>query len=113
DPDAAHHEVEVLAPEPGVPIREHSGLWGLDTNGTVLAHELGHLLGLPDEYRERRLHEETVDENGDRTVLERGIRPRPSYTDAGLMGGTHAGNNRVRFDQDAGILTDGTDIRFA
>ncbi|MFD7416765.1 EndoU domain-containing protein [Kitasatospora purpeofusca] len=113
DPDAAHHRVEVLAPEPGTPIREHSGLWGLDTNGTVLAHELGHLLGLPDEYRERRLHEETVDQDGNREVVEQGIRPRPSYTDAGLMGGTHAGNNRVRFDQDAGILTDGTDIRFA
>ncbi|MED7951421.1 hypothetical protein, partial [Streptomyces sp. BE303] len=72
-----------------------------------------HVFGLPDESRERRLHEETVDGTGDRTVVELEIRPRPSYPDAGLMGGTHAGNDRLRFDQDAGIITDDTDIRFA
>ncbi|WP_344337275.1 EndoU domain-containing protein, partial [Kitasatospora putterlickiae] len=112
DPDRAHHEVEVRTPAPGERIREHSGLWGLDTDRTVLAHELGHLLGLPDEYRERRVRLETTDEDGDPDVVGE-IRPRASHLDGTLMGGTHAGNGRVRFDQDAGIVPDDTDIRFA
>ncbi|MFE2105949.1 EndoU domain-containing protein [Kitasatospora sp. NPDC059463] len=112
DPGRAHHQVEVRTPAPGERIREHSGLWGLDTERTVLAHEFGHLLGLPDEYRERRVRVETTDEDGESSVVVREIRPRPSHLDGTLMGGTHAGNNRIRFDQDAGIISDDTDFRF-
>ncbi|KJY26285.1 hypothetical protein, partial [Streptomyces sp. NRRL S-495] len=109
DPDAAHHLIRV---EDGT-VREHSDLWGLHTESTVLAHEVGHLFGLPDEYRERRLYEESVDENGDLVVASQEIRPRAVYTDAGLMAGAVAAQGRARVDMDAGVTPDDTPMRFA
>ncbi|MET9888434.1 EndoU domain-containing protein [Streptomyces sp. NPDC006430] len=64
-PEAAHHTVTVHAGYG----RVNHGTWELDTKAHVLAHEVGHLLGLADEYRKS-------DEFGGRTV----------YLDEPLMG---------------------------
>ncbi|WP_344345415.1 hypothetical protein, partial [Kitasatospora putterlickiae] len=48
DPAGAHHVVKVHENWP----RESSHNWNLRTDEFTLAHELGHTLGLPDEYRE-------------------------------------------------------------
>ncbi|WP_380283768.1 EndoU domain-containing protein [Kitasatospora purpeofusca] len=109
DPGAAHHRVLVLDGD----VREHNDLWGLHSDGSVLGHEIGHLFGLPDEYRERRLFEEAVDEDGDVVVVSHEVRPRPVYTDAGLMAGTLAAHDRARVDMNAGVTPDGTPMRFA
>ncbi|MER5356525.1 EndoU domain-containing protein, partial [Kitasatospora sp. NPDC002551] len=109
DPATAHHRVEVVDGD----IRENSARWSLDTRRTVLAHEIGHLLGLPDEYRERRARETTTDEDGNERVLVTGIPPRAVDGSGVLMGSTHAARDRVRIDQDAGIHADDTVVHFS
>ncbi|MET8700470.1 EndoU domain-containing protein [Kitasatospora sp. NPDC004723] len=109
DPARAHHEVRVLDGD----VREHNDLWGLDSEGPVLGHEIGHLFGLPDEYRERRLHEEVPDQDGNPVPVSYEVRPRPVHTDAGLMAGTLAAQDRARVDMDAGVTPDGTPMHFA
>ncbi|WP_407917578.1 EndoU domain-containing protein [Kitasatospora sp. NE20-6] len=65
---AAQHIVAVHRHQPRADHRN----WGLNTASVSLAHELGHLLGFADEYRE-------VAAAGPRTV----------YTDGSLMGGNY------------------------
>ncbi|MGW2546341.1 EndoU domain-containing protein, partial [Kitasatospora sp. NPDC001574] len=67
DPAVAHRTVAV---HPG-PIRASFDNWDLQTPATTLVHEVGHLLGLPDEYREGH---------------SRVDRRRPVHLDGGLMG---------------------------
>ncbi|MFF8773996.1 EndoU domain-containing protein [Kitasatospora sp. NPDC015120] len=104
DADRAHHRVEVLEGTG----REAQDEWHLDSTERTLAHEFGHLLGLPDEYRERRVRAEGTDENGDTVVIDDPTHPRPVTADASLMGSATRTRGRVRFDQDAGLLSDGT-----
>ncbi|MFB7473496.1 EndoU domain-containing protein [Kitasatospora sp. NPDC056184] len=73
NPEEAHHTVALHASTD----RESMTDWTLDTDERVLAHELGHALGLPDEYREARFG------------------PRPVHQDGGLM----ASQERDRFGQ--------------
>ncbi|MFD0567161.1 EndoU domain-containing protein [Kitasatospora saccharophila] len=67
DPADAHHTATVHPEQ----RREDLRNWSLHSDATTLAHELGHALGLADEYREA------------------GGGPRPVYPDAGLMGTWH------------------------
>ncbi|MFD7729397.1 EndoU domain-containing protein [Kitasatospora phosalacinea] len=64
DPADAHHTATVHPEQ----RREDLRNWSLHSDATTLAHELGHAMGLADEYREA------------------GGGPRPVYPDAGLMG---------------------------
>ncbi|WP_344345417.1 EndoU domain-containing protein, partial [Kitasatospora putterlickiae] len=64
-PEEAHHTVAVHPTQP----RASALHWDLVIDRSTLAHELGHLLGLPDEYREAAFG------------------PRPVYQDGGLMAG--------------------------
>ncbi|WP_307080396.1 EndoU domain-containing protein [Streptomyces canus] len=76
----AHHTVTVHAEFE----RENHRNWALRTESDVLAHEVGHLLGLEDEYRENTKY-------GDRTV----------YPDESLMAGYNVdGRGRPLVDDD-------------
>ncbi|MFJ5229311.1 hypothetical protein ACIQBJ_05355, partial [Kitasatospora sp. NPDC088391] len=78
-PDQDHHIEVTVHPEE---MREDMYNWSLETTPTTVAHEIGHQLGLPDEYRE--------------SVR----RPRPVYLD-GLMGGAmREANGRIDIDID-------------
>ncbi|MER5352520.1 EndoU domain-containing protein, partial [Kitasatospora sp. NPDC002551] len=105
DPARSHHRIQVL---PGTG-NEHSGLWHLESDRHVLAHEFGHLLGLPDEYRSRRLLQ--ADAGG--TVSTAGYRARPAHSDASLMAGTEGFQGQPRIDGDAGTYVSDTSLRFA
>ncbi|MFJ4091168.1 EndoU domain-containing protein [Kitasatospora sp. NPDC089913] len=99
-PGEAHHHVTVY---PGA-FREDSARWGLDTDEPSLAHEMTHLFGMADEYRERRIP--GTDDNG---VAHPERRARPAYPDGGIMGPGFLAEGRIRYDQDAGMAgTDGT-----
>ncbi|MGW2892547.1 EndoU domain-containing protein [Streptomyces griseoruber] len=90
DPDAAHHTVTV---RPNA-VRENYRTWHVDTEPHVFAHEVGHLLGLEDEYRES-------DAYGQRVV----------YLDGPLMGGFEvdsAGRPVVDADHTRGVRSGGT-----
>ncbi|MFE7591755.1 EndoU domain-containing protein, partial [Kitasatospora sp. NPDC057512] len=63
DRDSAHHVVEVRS----YTSQEHAQHWGVDSPPRVIGHEVGHLLGLADEYRRQ----------------EAG--PRPVHPEFGLM----------------------------
>lgn len=82
-PGEAHHTVELYPDHP----RANALNWDLGLHRSTIAHELGHLLGLPDEYREA------------------GRPPRPVYGDGALMSAQVAdrfGRFRVDHDNSAG-----------
>ncbi|EFL42799.1 EndoU domain-containing protein [Streptomyces griseoflavus] len=91
--DSVHHVVTVHS---GNPRPDHMN-WGTDTRSEVLAHEVGHLLGLEDEYRE-----------GDRN------RQRAVYEDEGLMGPfARDGRGRPAVDNDHAAGVDWGRMRIA
>ncbi|WP_158717742.1 EndoU domain-containing protein [Streptomyces sp. NRRL F-2305] len=91
--DSVHHVVTVHS---GNPRADHMN-WGTDTQPEVLAHEVGHLLGLEDEYRE-----------GDRN------RQRAVYEDEGLMGPfARDGRGRPAVDNDHAAVVDLGRMRIA
>ncbi len=56
DAGTAHHTVAIVEKS----ARENLGEWGLTTESRVIAHEIGHALGLPDEYREAKSRRRAV-----------------------------------------------------
>ncbi|KJY26307.1 EndoU domain-containing protein, partial [Streptomyces sp. NRRL S-495] len=80
DPATAHHTVKIHPSSD----RENHRAWGLNTKADVIAHEVGHLFGLPDEYREASWSS------------------RPVYLDGGLMAARarEEGHGLIAVDQD-------------
>lgn len=78
----AHHTIEVHNPPPTGVTREDSGNFYTTTTGDTAAHELGHLIGLEDEYN---LSKEDYERLTGKPVPP-GPAPASGYTATGLMG---------------------------
>lgn len=77
----AQHTIEVHNPPPTGVTREDSGNFYTTTTGHTAAHELGHLIGLEDEYN---LTKEDYERLTGKTVPP-GPAPAGGYTESGLM----------------------------
>ena len=93
----AHHNIAVVDDEPEG-FTSHANAWWLEAGGLVIAHEFGHLLGLPDEYALPGSAAEvpasaglSPQETAASTVEGIEGKPRPyqpgGYREPGLMGG--------------------------